>query len=135
MTGEVLKRFYDFFDGVVCSVCLELRAETRRCEVVIQAQDRNAASGWSSVRFVVQDVSECRFQLGNSTFEVLSGGIQFGWVGASICVVFDAYPDDRPELPDLRTNAAYVIGGTCDIETTALPLPPPDSPPGQNSPG
>jgi hypothetical protein len=69
----------------------------------------------------VQRVSELRFHLGKSTFEVLSGGIQLGWQGESICVVFDAYPDDGPGLPDLRTNIAYVIGDSCDLEITALP--------------
>jgi hypothetical protein len=119
--SEVLERFYLFQDGVVSAVSLQLRAEPRRCEVVVQAQDRDSASGWSTVRFVVQSVSECRFQLGNSTFEVLSGGIQLGWVGDSICVVFDAYPDDGPQLPVLKTNTAYVMGHTCDIEISPLP--------------
>ena len=123
MTAELLERFYQFYDGVVCSVCLELRAEPTQCVVVVQAQDRHSASGWSRVRFVVQAVSEFRFQLGKGTFEVLSGGVQLGWFGDSICVVFDAYPDDGPQMPDLRTNAAYVIGATCDVEISALPSP------------
>jgi len=120
--SEVLERFYQFQDGVVYSVSLELRGVPRRCEVLVQAQDRESASGWSNVRFVVQSVSECRFQLGKSTFEVLSGGIQLGWVRDSICVVFDAYPDDGPQLPELQTNSAYVIGDTCDIEISPLTL-------------
>lgn len=121
IANEVLERFYQFQDGVVCSVSLELRAVPRRCDVVVHAQDRESESGWSEVRFSVHSVSECRFQLGRSTFEVLTGGIQFGWVGDSICVVFDAYPDDGPQLPDLQTNTAYVTGATCDIEVTTLP--------------
>jgi hypothetical protein len=121
MIGDVRKRFYDFYDGVVCSVRLELRTEPRRCEVVIQTQDRESDSGWSNVQFAVQRVSECRFQIGKSTFEVLSGGLQFGWLGSSVCVVFDAYPDDGPGLPDLGNNIAYVIGASCDIRITPIP--------------
>jgi hypothetical protein len=117
---QLRSRFSDFFDGVVCSVRLNVRARPRTCEVAIQAKDEQSASGWSNVRFTVRDVSEFRFQLGKSTFEVLSGGLQFGWQGESICLVFDAFPDDGPDLPDLSANIAYVIGASCEIDISPV---------------
>ena len=35
-------------------------------------------------------------------------------------MVLDAYSDDGPELPDLASNAAFVIGADCDIDITTL---------------
>jgi hypothetical protein len=118
--GELRERFYEFYDGVVCSVDVEMRSAPRTCEIIVQARDRSSDSGWSTVRFMVQAVSEFRFELGKRTFEVLSGGIQFGWRNGSVCIVFDAYPDDGPELPDLTRNIAYVIGESCDVEISLL---------------
>lgn len=118
--GVVRERFYEFYDGVVCSVHVDMRSAPRCCEVVIQAKDRDSASGWSTVRFAVQKVSEFRFQLGKRTFEVLSSGIQVGWRKGSVCIVLDAYPDDGPQLPNLNDNIAYVIGESCDVEVSPV---------------
>src|SRR4051794_28971277 len=113
--GALLDRFYNFDDGVICSVHVGMRAGPRTCEVIVEAMDRFSGSGWSTVRFMVHEVSEYRFQFGKkSSFEVLSGGVQFAWRNGSLYVVFDAYPDDGPQLPDLAKNMAYVIGSSCD---------------------
>ena len=117
---EIRKRFYNFDDGVVRAVRVNIRSKPRTCEVDIEAQDMESPSGWSSICFTLLGVSEFRFELGKTTFEVLSGGIQFGWRDGAICVVLDAYPDDGEELPDLRTNIAYVIGLSCDMSATAI---------------
>lgn len=119
---ELRERFFEFYDGVVCSVRISLRPEPMVCEIVVHAMDSRSDSGWSAVRFVVRDLVDFRFQIGRHTFEVLSGGIQFGWRNGAICVVLDAYPDDGPGLPDLTTNSAFVIGATCDVEIEALPV-------------
>lgn len=108
------ERFYDFQDGVVCFVDLKLRATPCTCRIEIQCMDRDSASGWSTVTLNVQVVSEFRFQVGRTTFEVLSGGIQFAWRDKSIYVVLDAYPDDGTDLPDIAKNIAYVVGESCE---------------------
>jgi hypothetical protein len=118
---DLRQRFYDFYDGVVCAVRIDIRSDPRTCEIDIQAKDRDSASGWSNVRLTVRKMSEFRFQLGRTTFEVLSGGIQFGWRETSLCVVLDAYPDDGPDLPDLKTNIAYVVGASCDVDIAPVP--------------
>ena len=121
---DIRRRFYSFYDGVVRAVRLNISSKPRTCEVDIEAKDMESPSGWSSICLTLLDVSAFRFELGRTTFEVLSGGIQFGWRDGAICVVLDAYPDDGEELPDLRTNIAYVIGLSCDVNATAIePLP------------
>lgn len=121
VVGDFKARFFDFYDAVVSSVRLDLDANPRRCEVLLQAQDRESKSGWSNVRFSVRGVSECRFQIAKSTFEVLSGGLQLAWQEQALYLVLDAYPDDGPGLPDLRTNIAYVVGSGCEVEITLIP--------------
>lgn len=111
--SDLMHRFYDFYDAVVCDVEIRLRGESPACQIVVQSQDREADSGWSTVTFDVHRPSEFRFELGRTTFEVLSSGIQIAWRAGSIYLVLDAYPDDDGELPDLRTNSAYVAGAEC----------------------
>jgi hypothetical protein len=114
----ILERFFDFGDGVVRFFAVEMSSTPYRCDVHIQAMDKQSPSGWSNVRFTLKGVSEFRFQVGKRTFEVLSGGIQIGWVDGLICVVLDAFPDDGPQLPPLAANAAYVIAEKCEFSAT-----------------
>ncbi len=76
--------------------------------------DRDAGSGWSRVTFHLTGVKEMRFELGRRTFEVLSSGLQIARKGNLVYLVFDAYPDDGPGLPDLSRNIAYVAAESCD---------------------
>lgn len=112
---EVLReRFSDFYDGVVKKVDLEVGIASRVCRVEVQCKDRDSRSGWSRVTFLIRDVKEFRFELGRTTFEVLSGGLQFVWQADRVYVIVDAYPDDGPGLPDLTRTAAYVAGADCE---------------------
>lgn len=77
-----------------------------------------SASRVSSVGLVARDLPPgwregVRFELGRRTFEVLSGGVQFARRENLIYVVFDAYPDDGPQLPDLGKNIGYIAAETC----------------------
>jgi len=108
------ERFYDFYDGVVRKVDLEVGVASRVCSIEVQCKDRDSSSGWSRVTFVVRGVKEFTFQLGRTTFEVLSGGAQIAWQGDRVYVFLDAYPYDGPGLPELSKNTAYVAGEECD---------------------
>lgn len=111
-----LDRFYQFYDAVVRKIALDFDAHPPCCEVVVDAQDAESASGWSRVTLRVQACSSFRFEMGRTTFEVLSSGLQVGWserqVGWSerqILLFLDAYPDDDG-LPDVSSNKAFVAG-------------------------
>ena len=108
------ERFFDFNDGVVRRVEMSLGTATRSLVVEVQCMDRDADSGWSLVTFHLSGVKEFRFELGRRTFEVLSGGLQIALQRNSLYLVFDAYPDDGPELPDLNKNIAYVVAENCE---------------------
>lgn len=115
--SEFAERFYGFGDGIICSVNLQLRGARRICEVLVEVEDKVSPSGWSHVLFRIDNVARFRFEIERTTFEV-HAGLQFGTIGELICLVFDAYPDDRQQLPDLRTNTAYVVGTNCSVEVT-----------------
>jgi hypothetical protein len=117
---ELRRRFASFYDGVVASVELQLRATPRRCEVTVHCQDLEAKEGWSAIRFTMTGVDEFRFELGRFTFEVLSFGIQFVWKEKLIYLVLAPAADEVPELPDLTKNIGYVAGTSCEYEI--LPL-------------
>jgi|GEM_PF-5640128 len=108
------ERFADFYDGVVRKVELEVGVPSRACKIEVQCKDRDSRSGWSRVTFSVRGMKEFRFELGRTTFEVLSGGVQIDWQEDRVYVVLDAYPDDGPGLPDLAKNTAYVVGEDCE---------------------
>lgn len=108
------ERFFDFYDGVVRGIELEVGVASRSCTIEVQCKDRDSPSGWARVTFAVRAVTEFRFQLGRTTFEVLSGGMQIAWCDGRVYLVLDAYPDDGPDLPDLSKNIAYVAGGDCE---------------------
>jgi hypothetical protein len=120
--GAVLYRFWSFEDGVVRSVTLSGSGTRRTVVVVIECMDREAERirggerpGWAHVELVVRTVSQFRFELGRTTYSVLSGGIQVAWRGEKIYVVLDAYPDEPEDLPDLKTNTAFVVGESCEV--------------------
>lgn len=117
--GAFLGRFYDFYDGVVRRVAVDFEARPSTCEVVIDAQDAESASGWSRVVLRVSGCSRFRLEMGRTSFEVLSSGIQVGWVDDLVFLFLDAYPDDEG-LPDLSSNRAYVAGD--DIQWSATPV-------------
>jgi hypothetical protein len=118
---ELRRRFVDFYDGVVARVDLQLRATPRRCEVTVHCQDLEAKDGWSAIRLTMTGVDEFRFELGRSTFEVLSFGIQFVWKETLVYMVLAPAADELPELPDLARNIGYVVGTRCDYEIIPLP--------------
>ncbi|MES2642726.1 MAG: hypothetical protein V4850_24800 [Myxococcota bacterium] len=114
-----LRRFYNFYDGVVRSVRIDFESTPSTCSVVVDARDADSASGWSRIEFVVHEVGAFRFDAGRTTFEVLSSGIQVGWVNGQLLLVLDAYPDDV-DFPDLATNRAHVAGASCSWAATRL---------------
>ncbi len=118
--GGFLRRFYDFYDGVVRRVSVDFDSEYPRCEVVVDAQDAESASGWSRVVLRVKGCSSFRLEAGRTSFEVLSSGIQVGWSEGSVLLFLDAYPDDEG-LPDLETNRGYVAGAALCWVATPLP--------------
>lgn len=115
------KRFFGFDDGVVRVVELRVRSFPRSCLIEVECMDRDAPGGWSLVTLTVHSVTACRFQLGKTAFEVLSGGIQFVWRDNVIYVVVDAHPNDGEDvLPDLTQNTAYVAGASCEWRSAFL---------------
>ena len=104
-----LGRFHHVYDGVVRRVTTDFEADSTTCEIAIDAQDAQSPSGWSRVELRAQGCSRFRFEVGRTTFEVLSSGIQVGWVEDQVILFLDAYPDDEG-LPDIRTNRGYVAG-------------------------
>lgn len=106
---EFLARFYNFYDGVVRRVSVNFEADPPTCEVVVDAQDAESASGWSRVVMQVRGCSQFRLELGRTTFEVLSSGVQVAWEGGLAFLFLDAYPDDEG-LPDTGTNHGYIAG-------------------------
>lgn len=118
--SKMMRRFYSFYDAVVSTVDIHLRGGARICRIVVECQDREVDSGWSTVTFEVHRPSEFRFELGRTTFEVLSSGIQIGWREGSVFLVLDAYPDDPGDLPSLRANTAYVAGDECTWQSQPL---------------
>ena len=116
--AAVAERFYDFYDGVVLDVRLEIRP--RRCTLRMECHDRLSKTGWSHITVTVTDVSRFRFEYGRTSFEVLSGGAQFVWSEGLVYVVLDAYPDDGPGLPDLSTNIAFVAGVACELDAAPV---------------
>ena len=113
--GPFLERFCVGYDGVVVSVSISMRPGPYTAVIVIDSKDNAASSGWSRLTFTVTRVEQFRFEVFKTTFEVLSGGIQIVWKDHLVFVVFDAYPDDGPDLPDLRKNMAYVAGEECRV--------------------
>lgn len=107
--GEFLTRFYNFYDGVVRRVSVNFEANPPTCEVVVDAQDAESASGWSRVVMQVRGCSQFRLEVGRTTFEVLSSGVQVAWEDGLAFLFLDAYPDDEG-LPDTRMNQGYVAG-------------------------
>lgn len=118
--AELRKRCVNFYDGVVASVNMELRATPRRCVITLHCQDLEAKAGWSALRFTMHGVDAFRFELGRYTFEVLSFGVQFVWQDKLLTMVLAPAADETPELPDLTKNIGYVIGTSCEVEI--LPL-------------
>lgn len=114
-----LSRFFNFYDGVVQQVSLDFRAEPLTCDVVMHAQDTESPSGWSEVVLRINDMTECRLEIGRTSFQVLSSGLQVGWVGGSVLLFLDAYPDEDG-LPPIDTNSAYVGGR--EMQWSAIPL-------------
>lgn len=114
----VLRRFYNFDDGVVEGLSLSFGKTEKCCAIDIQCQDRESRSGWAKVTLDIFEVAEFRLLYGRTTFEVLSGGVQIGWRDRRVIVVLDAYPDDGDDLPDLSTNSAFVAGAECNLTVT-----------------
>lgn len=115
--AQIMARFYDFADGVVDRIELDLPGKA--LAVVVLCQDAMSTTGWSSVRFLVTGVEEFRLELGKTTFEVLSSGIQFLWRQNLVYLVLDAYPDDPETSLDLTANRAFVGGLRCEMEVSA----------------
>ena len=111
--GAVTERFYQFEDGVIRRIIVELGAPPR-CSIEIECGDRESVSGWARIILAVTGVTRFAFRYGKTTFEVLSGGVQFAWSDSLVTVMLDAYPDG--DSPDLAENAAYVSGSSCDLE-------------------
>jgi hypothetical protein len=118
--SELRRRFYGFYDGVVASVELQLRAQPRICVITVHCQDRESESGWSAIRFTMRGVDEFRFELGRFTFEVLSFGIRFVWQGKLVYMVLAPPADEGDDLPDLSRNIGYVSGVSCQYELIPL---------------
>jgi hypothetical protein len=117
--GQFLARFYGFYDGVVREITMNFESQAPACEVVVNAQDTESASGWSRVVMQVRGCSEFRLEVGRTTFEVLSSGLQVAWDRGQVFLILDAYPDDEG-LPDTQTNCGYVAGA--DIFWSAAPV-------------
>lgn len=113
----VRERFYNFYDGVVLSVNLNVGYPSKSCEITIRCQDQLSNSGWSQAVLRLSHVSEFRFEIRQYSFAVLSSGIQFAWHDKLLYVVLDAYPDEASDIPPLEENTAYVAGLSCAIET------------------
>ena len=64
--------------------------------------------------FELHAVKEFHSELGRRTFEVLSGGVQIALRENLVHLVFDAYPHDGPQLPDLSKNIAYIAAESCE---------------------
>jgi hypothetical protein len=103
----------------VRQVTVDFEAKPATCEVVVDVMDAESESGWSRVVLRVQGCSRFRLEIGRTTFEVLSSGIQVGWNEDLVFLFLDAYPDDEG-LPDINTNRAYVAGE--DILWFAKPI-------------
>lgn len=107
--GSFLARFYDLYDGVVRRVTMDFEAKPPTCEVAVEAQDAESESGWSRVVISVRGCSRFRLEADRTSFEVLSSGVQVGWIDGLVFLFLDAYPDDEG-LPDIDSNRAYVAG-------------------------
>lgn len=121
--NAVLAEYFNCDDGVVKDVRIECGTSRsdRVCTVVAECMKEGATpSEWVRAHFRVTGVTEFRFQLVKTTFEVLSSGVQVIWKDGLVYLVLDAYPDDGPGLPDLATNIAYVAGSECHLEITSL---------------
>lgn len=113
-------RFCDFHDGVVREVLLGFGGGADRCRVVVDCKDRNSGSGWARVELAIEGVTRCRFELGRTTFEVLSEGIHIEWLDAEVLIVLDASPNGPQKLPDLSRNTAYVSGRRCNWSAVSI---------------
>ncbi|MEQ1508514.1 MAG: hypothetical protein ABMB14_40155 [Myxococcota bacterium] len=105
----VLSRFFQFYDAVVRRVDVDFAGGRPQCEIVIDAQDAESTSGWSRVVFRMVGVEQFRLEMGKTTFQVLSSGIQIGWHECQVFLFLDAFPDDD-ELPKVSSNRAYFAG-------------------------
>jgi hypothetical protein len=117
--GAFLGRFFDFYDGVVRQVSVDFEAKPPACQVVVDAQDAESASGWSRVVLRMRGCSRFRLEVGRTSFEVLSSGIQVGWIEDLVFLFLDAYPDDEG-LPDIKTNRGYLAGD--ELQWSATPV-------------
>lgn len=115
---EFQNRFWSFSDGVVREVLLRV-SHPRSCVISVECKDRDSQTGWATVVFAVEAVRKFRFELGRTSFAVLSSGMQFAWRQDEVFVVLDAYPDDPGDLPDLSKNTAFVSGRSCDWSVSA----------------
>lgn len=115
-----LARSYQFYDAVVRGVVVDFETRPTSCDLKIDAQDAESPSGWSRVVLSISGVTSFRFEVGRTTFAVLSSGVQLAWRPDGILLILDAYPDDVG-LPDLNSNHAFVVGRT--IRSSSEPLP------------
>lgn len=107
----VLHRFCNFDDGVVRNLNLIPGGIASTVRITIECMDRDV------------DVGPRDFAHGQRRgWSIVEGGIQIAWRGEKIYVVLDAYPDDPGDLPDLKTNTAYVVGLSCEFTVTPLPV-------------
>ena len=80
----------------------------------IDAKDSESETGWSRVTFHMEELRRFCINRESHHVEVLSSGIQIGWVADEFVLVLDAYPDDDGQLPDLESNRAYVTTARCE---------------------
>ncbi len=115
-----MERFYHFYDGVVRRISIHLEQHPMSIDITVDAQDAESPSGWARLHLQLQGVASFRLEVGATSFEVLSSGIQIGWDAGRVTLFLDAYPDDDG-LPDISTNKGYIVGES--LHWTAVPVP------------
>ena len=121
---DFLSRFSDFEDSVLRSANVSLWPDDKRCELLIQAPDRESPSGWSNLTLRVLGVKCVHLDRSRYGVEVLGFGLQVFFRADAVYLFLDA-SYEREVMPELSSNAAFVTGEGVEWEATSYRPPNP----------
>lgn len=122
-----LHRFGTFFDAVLDWLHLDLEADTPFAELLFQAQDASAPSGWSDVWLRIDDLSGFRLTRPD-LLSVQSFGVQVLWRDDRVHLFFNSLHDAPDDWPPARDIVGQLTGARCRWQakphgTNAWPAP------------
>jgi hypothetical protein len=119
---QLAELFGDFHDAVISDFHYYFAAsekETSRIEIKMQAMTLTPENSWSSMRLVLHDILEVKFQERNTSNCVIFGA-QFIQDGSSIIVDFDSPACAKTSIEEVRSSDFYVVCRNLQFEQTRL---------------